>query len=368
MQNLLVTLGTVDAETWKTVGWVALIIAVIAVVIVLLILLVGKGCRVDTDEKVTKILENLAGANCGGCGCSGCSGFAQKLASGEGDLSACHVTSPEGKAEIAKLLGIELKAEERTVAVVHCAGTSAVRTFRPVGASTCAETAALFGGDKLCKEGCLGCGDCTAVCTESGVHVEDDVAQIDADKCIGCGACILTCPKHVIGRIPASAPVYVACSSHCRGKEVMAACDAGCIGCGLCAKKCPSSAITMKDNLPFIDYSKCTGCRTGPAAEKIRGGALPHLFYCNVPSGSRSPPTGITTTPCGMQETGADAVFSIGGMWTQSRLHEQSASVISARRAFVSTETMLNPSSVVTVTKRRSPLSSTRTRDTSSIV
>ena len=39
MQNLLVTLGTIDAETWKTVGWVALIIAVIAVVIVLLILL-----------------------------------------------------------------------------------------------------------------------------------------------------------------------------------------------------------------------------------------------------------------------------------------------------------------------------------------
>ena len=262
MQNLLVTLGTIDAETWKTVGWVALIIAVIAVVIVLLILLVGKVFHVDADEKVTKILENLAGANCGGCGCSGCSGFAQKLASGEGDLSACHVTSPEGKAEIAKLLGIELKAEERTVAVVHCAGAAAVHTFRPVGASTCAETAALFGGDKLCKEGCLGCGDCTAACTESGVRIEDGVAKIDADKCLGCGACILTCPKHVIGRIPASAPVYVACSSHCRGKEVMAACDVGCIGCGLCAKKCPSSAITMKDNLPVIDYAKCTGCMT----------------------------------------------------------------------------------------------------------
>ena len=48
MQNLLVTLGTVDSETWKTVGWVALIIAVIAVVIVLLILLVGKVFRVES--------------------------------------------------------------------------------------------------------------------------------------------------------------------------------------------------------------------------------------------------------------------------------------------------------------------------------
>ena len=262
MENLLVTLGTVNAETWKTVGWVALIIAVIALVIVLLILLVGKVFHVDADEKVTKILENLAGANCGGCGCSGCSGFAQKLASGEGDLSACHVTSPEGKAEIAKLLGIELKEEERTVAVVHCAGVNAVKAFKPVGAVTCAETASLFGGSKLCKEGCLGCGDCALACTEQGVLVKSGVAVIDTDKCISCGSCILTCPKHIIGRIPASAPVYVACSSHCRGKEVMAACDVGCIGCGLCAKKCPSAAITMQDNLPVIDYTKCTGCMT----------------------------------------------------------------------------------------------------------
>ena len=261
MTNLLVSLGTVDAETWKTVGWVALIICVIAVVIVLLILLVGKVFKVDTDEKVTKILENLAGANCGGCGCSGCSGFAQKLASGEGDLSACHVTSPEGKAEIAKLLGIELKDEERTVAVVRCAGGSK-NAFETVGASTCKETAALFGGDKLCKTACLGCGDCASVCTEQGVLIENGVAKIESDKCIGCGACILNCPHEIIGRISASAPVYVACSSHCRGKDVMAVCDVGCIGCGLCAKKCPSQAITMKDNLPVIDYSKCTGCMT----------------------------------------------------------------------------------------------------------
>ena len=107
--NLLVTLGTVDAQTWKTVGIVAGILAGIALVLVIAILVIGKVFKVDVDEKVTKILENLAGANCGGCGCSGCSGFASKLASGRGDLSDCHVTSPEKKAEIAKLLGIEVK-------------------------------------------------------------------------------------------------------------------------------------------------------------------------------------------------------------------------------------------------------------------
>ena len=34
------------------------------------------------------------------------------------------------------------------------------------------------------------------------------------------------------------------------------------IGCGLCAKNCPEQAITMVNNLPVIDYSKCTGCMT----------------------------------------------------------------------------------------------------------
>ena len=254
----------ITSQTWITIGIVAGIFAGSALIIGALILLIGKFFKVDVDEKITKILNNLAGANCGGCGCSGCSGFAQKLAHGGAQLTDCHVTSPEKKAEIAALLGIELKDEEPTVAVVHCMGgaANAVDKFEYKGNPTCAANAALYGGNKACSYACLGCGDCKAVCPENAISVEGRISRVDPDRCISCGACIEACPKDIIDRIPASAPVYVACSSKCKGKEVTGVCKVGCIACGICAKVCPHGAITMKDNLPQIDYTKCTGCLT----------------------------------------------------------------------------------------------------------
>ncbi len=254
----------VTSQTWISVGIVSAVFAGSALLIGLLILVVGKVFKVDVDEKITKIMDNLAGANCGGCGCSGCSGFASKLASGGAELSDCHVTSPEKKAEIAKLLGIELKDEEPTVAVVHCKGgiENCADKFEYKGNPTCAANAALYGGNKACSYACLGCGDCKAVCPENAISVDGRLAQVDPDRCISCGACITACPKGIIDRIPSSAPVYVACSSECKGKDVMNVCKVGCIACGICEKSCPHGAITMNGNLPVIDYSKCTGCLT----------------------------------------------------------------------------------------------------------
>ena len=254
----------ITTQTWITVGIVAGIFAGTALLIGILILVVGKVFKVNVDEKIESILNNLAGANCGGCGCSGCSGFANKLANGGAELSDCHVTSPEKKAEIAKLLGIEIKDEEPTVAVVHCNGgiENCADKFEYKGNPTCAANASLLGGNKACSFACLGCGDCKAVCPENAISVEGRLAQVDPDRCISCGACISTCPKGIIDRIPSSSPVYVACSSKCRGKDVMNVCKVGCIACGICAKSCPHGAITMQDNLPVIDYTKCTGCLT----------------------------------------------------------------------------------------------------------
>lgn len=251
---------------WTQVGIVIGIFAAIAVVLTVCILLVAKFCKTDADEKIEHILSHLAGANCGGCGCTGCAGFAEKLARGEAKLEDCHVTESQEKSVIAEVLGVPYRKTIPTVSVCRCSGgRNATDAFAYSGAVDCAEERKIEGGRKVCKYGCLGGGNCLRVCPEEAICLKEERASVDPDRCISCGACILTCPKNLFMRIPADAKVYIACSSHEKGKAVISACKYGCIACGKCARTCPSGAIAMTDNLPVIDYEKCIKC--GKCAE-----------------------------------------------------------------------------------------------------
>ena len=238
------------------------IVAVLAVVFAVLIVTVSKLCAVKEDERISAVSEHLAGANCGGCGFAGCSDFAKALAEGRAEINDCGATPSSSKEEIAKILSIPYSATAETVAVVKCAGGNACKDkYNYVGINECTAQISFLGGKKLCSSGCLGEGTCVATCQNGGITINNGVATIDVSSCISCGACIKKCPKHIIELIPKSAKVYVACTTKCRGKDVMSVCSVGCIGCGLCAKNCPNGAITMIDNLPVIDYEKCSGCK-----------------------------------------------------------------------------------------------------------
>lgn len=248
------------------------IVTVISVLFAVLIVLVSKLCAVEKNEKAEKIQEHLAGANCGGCGFAGCADFANALAEGKADISSCGPTPAENKAIIAEILGVPFSAGEKKVAVVHCAGgTMCSDKFDYVGGKGCIPQNNFVGGKKMCSFGCLGDGTCESKCPYRAISVISEVAKVNYAQCEACGVCVNNCPKKIIDFIPQSAVIYIACSSHCKGKDVMNACKVGCIGCGICAKVCPNQAISMQDNLPVIDYSKCNGCKTcmGKCPRKI---------------------------------------------------------------------------------------------------
>src|SRR5665811_996866 len=55
--------------------------------------------------------------------------------------------------------------------------------------------------------------------------------------------------------------IYVACSNCDKGGPARRACKVACIGCGKCVKVCNFDAITIENNLAYIDATKCTFCR-----------------------------------------------------------------------------------------------------------
>jgi len=230
---------------------------------------VAQKFKVYEDPRIDEVEGVLPAANCGGCGFPGCRNFAETLVKSDSwDDLFCPVGGNEVMANAAAIMGKEAIEQAPRVAVIRCNGTP---EFRPRltqydGAPTCAIAHSLYSGEGGCPHGCLGEGDCVAVCNFDAIHMDQETGLpvVIDDKCTACGACVDACPRNIIElrkKNKKDRKIFVSCINEEKGAVAKKNCSVACIGCSKCFKVCPYEAITMENNKAFIDSEKCKLCR-----------------------------------------------------------------------------------------------------------
>jgi Na+-translocating ferredoxin:NAD+ oxidoreductase RNF subunit RnfB len=220
---------------------------------------------VETDPRIARIREILPGANCGACGYPGCDGYAAAIAGGV-EITRCAPGGQAAASKLAALMGVHAERKP-VVAVVACRGSKDLAPLKGLytGIPTCRGAKLSAGGTKLCSWGCLGYGDCTAVCSFDAIHIgADGLPHVDYEVCTGCKKCIAECPQQLIKEVPKDRlGAMVSCSNRNPLRAMIRkTCKVGCIKCGICVKNCPEQCIVIENGIPQVDYAKCTSCGT----------------------------------------------------------------------------------------------------------
>lgn len=246
-----------------------LTLSMLALLSAIILYFVAQKFMVYEDPRIDMIMEALPAANCGACGYAGCRNFAEALVNSETlDGLNCPVGGKEVMKVSAKTLEREAPDVNPLVAVQLCNGSPEYRPHTSIydGAMNCRISHDLYIGQSDCSYGCLGYGDCVRACTFDALNVDPiSGLQIVSDsKCVGCGACVSACPRNLIElrkKAKRDRKIYVACSSCDKGAVARRVCKVACIGCGKCVKICEFEAITIENNLAYIDADKCSFCR-----------------------------------------------------------------------------------------------------------
>lgn len=246
-----------------------LVLGVIGLAAAIILYFVAQKFKVEEDSRIDEVAELLPGANCGGCGFPGCRGFAEACVKADSlDNKLCPVGGLPVMCKISELLGHAVCQATPKIAVVRCNGTcqNRPRTNKFDGAKNCKIATQLYAGETNCSYGCLGFGDCVNACQFDAIKInqETGIPEVDEEKCTACGACVKACPKKVIelrNKGPKGRRVFVSCVNKDKGGIARKACSAACIGCGKCQKVCPFGAITVENNLAYINFDLCRSCR-----------------------------------------------------------------------------------------------------------
>lgn len=244
-------------------------LSLLALVSAVILYFVAQKFKVFEDPRLDEVQAVLPQVNCGGCGFAGCRNMAEALVKSDTfDGLYCPVGGAEVMSAAAKILGKEAPVVDPTVAVLLCNGTpeNRPRTSKYNGAYDCRISHNLYIGETDCSYGCLSNGDCVRACSFDAIYMDSTtkLPVIIDDKCVSCGACVKACPRNLIElrkKSKKDRKIYVACSNCDKGGPARRACKVACIACNKCFKVCEFNAITIENNLAYIDATKCTFCR-----------------------------------------------------------------------------------------------------------
>ncbi len=253
----------------QTILFAILTLSILGVASAVILYFIAQKFKVYEDPAIDVVNSMLPGANCGGCGYAGCRALAELIVkTHELDKYRCPVGGNDTIKNIAAYLGLQAAEMEPGVAVVRCNGSRANAPVRInyEGATSCAFSNSLSAGKSGCPFGCLGEGDCVSVCKFDAIVIDTitGLPIVDEEKCTACGACVNACPRHIIEVRPKgkkSRRIYVSCVNREKGAIARKNCTVACIGCGKCIKVCEYEAITLNENLAYIDATKCRLCR-----------------------------------------------------------------------------------------------------------
>ena len=185
--------------------WGILLLTILGFIFGLMLALIAKFFKVEVDQKIVKIIEVLPGINCGACGYPGCSGYANAVVNKNAEINLCAPGAQPVLDKIGDIMGKKAQLKTKMVAKVFCLGDDAIakKDYIFDGEEDCYSVYSFFQGEKSCKYGCTGRGNCIRVCPVDAIKRDElNRVWVDESMCISCEKCVTVCPTRVIKMVP----------------------------------------------------------------------------------------------------------------------------------------------------------------------